>query len=68
MRKKNTMRINGATLELIMRDVLYGVRDFTCEANRDSQPCKMDIISVEKEAANLRHTAQILPFRKPQGS
>jgi len=47
-----------------MRDVLYGVQDYICDAGQDSQPCQLDILSVEKESAHERQSAQIIPFRK----
>ena len=64
VRKSNNRRINGNTLELIMRDVLYGVRDYICDVAQDSQPCQLDILSVEKESIHERQSAQIIPFRK----
>ncbi len=63
-KKLNNKRINGATLELIMRDVLYGIKDYTCDASRNSQPCQLDILSVKKASPCKRLTAQIIPFRK----
>lgn len=64
VKKLNNKRINGNTLELIMRDVLYGVQDYICDASQNSRPCQLDILSVEKESANKRQSAQIIPFRK----
>jgi len=66
VKKSNNRRINGNTLELIMRDVLYGVQDYICDAGQDSQPCQLDILSVEKESAHERQSAQIIPFRKSE--
>jgi hypothetical protein len=46
--KLSSKRINGAALEMIMRDVLDGMFDFTNQACRGSETAKMEIIAVEK--------------------
>jgi hypothetical protein len=50
--KLNSKRINGAALEMIMRDVLDGMFDFTHRACRGSETARMEIISVEKAVNN----------------
>ncbi len=60
----NNKRISGTTLELIMRDVLYGIKDDTFDASRNSPPGHLDILSVKKASPCKRLTAQIIPFRK----
>lgn len=64
MRKKSSnKRICGATLELIMRDVLYGIQAYTSDASQNSPSC-LDVLSVKREPANNQRTARIIPFRK----
>jgi hypothetical protein len=46
--KLNSKRIDGAALEMIMRDVLDGMFDFTHQACRGSETAKMEILAVEK--------------------
>jgi hypothetical protein len=58
-------RINGCALELIMRDVLDGMCDFTQEACTGSQAEGMDILGIDKAAKSQRRpTARIIPFPK----
>ncbi len=62
-------RINGCALELIMRDVLDGMREFTHEACSTSQTGAMDILGVHRATKAHRPTACIIPFpRLPQVS
>jgi len=46
--KLNSKRINGAALEMIMRDVLDGMFDFTHQTCCGRETGKMEIIAVEK--------------------
>ncbi len=46
--KPDSKRINGAALEMIMRDVLDGMFDFTRQACCGSKTAKMEILAVEK--------------------
>ena len=63
--KLNSKRINGAALELIMRDVLDGMFDFTNQACCGCKTAKMEIIAVEKDAGNSVPTSAgtVIPFR-----
>lgn len=46
--KSNSRRINGTALEMIMRDVLDGMFDFTNQTCCGCETTKMEILSVEK--------------------
>ena len=58
----NEKRINGCALELIMRDVLDGIRDFTREASTGSQTDGMDILGIDRAIGTSAGTARIIPF------
>jgi len=62
--KLNSKRINGAALEMIMRDVLDGMFDFTHQACRGSETGKMEIIAVEKavNSSDSKQLASVIPF------
>ena len=62
--KLNSKRINGAALEMIMRDVLDGMFDFTHQACRGSAIGKMEIIGVEKavNSGAPKEAATVIPF------
>lgn len=62
--KLNSKRINGAALELIMRDVLDGMFDFTHQACCGSETGKMEIIAVEKSVNSSppKEPATVIPF------
>ena len=62
--KLNSKRINGAALELIMRDVLDGMFDFTHRACCGSETAKMEIIAVEKDVSSgpTKQPATVIPF------
>ena len=62
--KLNSKRINGAALEMIMRDVLDGMFDFTHQACRGSETAKMEIIAVEKpvNSSDTAPPANIIQF------
>jgi hypothetical protein len=62
--KLNSKRINGAALEMIMRDVLDGMFDFTHQACRGSETAKMEIIAVEKalNSSDQEASATIIKF------
>jgi len=55
-------RINGAALEMIMRDVMQGMLCFTHETCRDSESGKMDILAVEEAENTVSQTATVIPF------
>ena len=55
-------KINNNALEVIMRDVLYGMSDFTEDANCGSQLCSLEITAVESEGKKPRATARVLAF------
>jgi hypothetical protein len=55
-------RINGCALELIMRDVLDGMREFTHEICTTSQADAMDILGISRATKVLRPTACVIPF------
>ena len=62
--KLNSKRINGAALEMIMRDVLDGMFDFTQQACRGSETAKMEIIAVEKpvNSSDSKPSATVIQF------
>ena len=55
-------RINGQALENIMRDVLGGVQDLTCDVSASSVQGEMRVLSVEKPACQQKPVARIIPF------
>ena len=56
-------RINGVALENIMRDVLEGMQDFTCDTCVDSVTGELTVLSVEKPACRQSSpSALIIPF------
>ena len=55
-------KINTNALEVIMRDVLHGMVDFTQDSSCGSQPGSLEIVSVESAESPLQTTASILPF------
>ena len=57
-----TKKINSDTLELIMRDVLHGMADFTEDSSCGSQLVYLEIIAVESPDNQKPATASILPF------
>jgi len=68
--KLNSRRINGAALEMIMRDVLDGMFDFTHQACCSGETAKMEILAVEKDVgrSDPQQPAIVLPFPgKPAG-
>jgi hypothetical protein len=62
--KLNSKRINGSALEMIMRDVLDGMFDFTHQTCCGSETGKMEIIAVEKAVNSTpeRPQATVIPF------
>jgi hypothetical protein len=62
--KLNSKRINGAALELIMRDVLDGMFDFTNQTCCGCETAKMEIIAVEKDidSSTSKQPATVIPF------
>jgi hypothetical protein len=60
--KLNSKRINGAALEMIMRDVMHGMQGFTTEVCSGSEAGRMEILAVE-DAENCAQTnATVIPF------
>ncbi len=55
-------KINNNALELIMRDVLHGMADFTRDASCGSQLGNLEIVAVESPYGQGQETARILPF------
>jgi hypothetical protein len=55
-------RINGDALEMIMRDVMHGMLDFTHEACCGSETAKMEILAVEEAENSATQSAAIIPF------
>lgn len=62
--KLNSKRIDGVALELIMRDVLDGMFEFTSQACSGSETARMDIVSVEQagNTTTLEQQAIIVSF------
>jgi len=68
--KLNSKRINGAALEMIMRDVLDGMFDFTHQTCCGCETGNMEIIAVEKSVNGSipKQPASVIPFPvKPTG-
>ena len=59
-------KINNNALEVIMRDVLYGMSDFTRDASCGSQMGELEITAVENPDRPQPTTARILPFPVPK--
>ncbi len=59
-------KINNNALEVIMRDVLYGMSDFTRDASSGCQMGKLEITAVENPDRQQLTTARILPFPGPK--
>jgi hypothetical protein len=60
--KLNSKRINGAALEMIMRDVLHGMDGFTNEVCSGSEMGRMEIIAVEEAENSSQEKATVIPF------
>jgi hypothetical protein len=58
-------KINNNALEVIMRDVLYGMSDFTQDTSCGSQLGDLEITAVENQDIQQPATARILPFPGP---
>jgi hypothetical protein len=60
----DSKRINGAALEMIMRDVLDGMFDFTYRTCSGSETGKMEILTVEKAVNSSipKQQASVIPF------
>ena len=58
----NSKRINGAALEMIMRDVLQGMSGFTTEVCSGSETGRMDIVAVEEAENSTLDKATVIPF------
>jgi len=60
--KLNSKRINGAALEMIMRDVLHGMQGFTTEVCSGSETGRMEILAVEEAENTVQEKATVIPF------
>jgi len=60
--KLNNKKINGVALEMIMRDVLHGMHDFTTDVCSNSETGKMDIVAVEEAVNTVPEKARVIPF------
>ena len=58
----NNKRINGAALEMIMRDVLHGMDGFTNEVCSGSEMGRMEIVAVEEAENSPPEKATVIPF------
>lgn len=58
----NSKRINGAALEMIMRDVLDGMQGFTAETCSGSETGSMEILAVEEAENAARDKATVISF------
>ncbi len=58
-------RINGTALEMIMRDVLHGMKGFTSEACCSSEATSMEILAIEKPANTDQTEAVVILFPEP---
>lgn len=58
----NNKRINGAALEMIMRDVLDGMTGFTHEACSGSETGCMEILAVEEAVNTAQERTNVIPF------
>jgi len=59
-------KIKNHALEVIMRDVLYGISDFTRDTSSGSQLGDLEITAVENPDRRQPTTARILPFPGPK--
>ena len=55
-------RINGTALEMIMRDVMHGMKGFTSEVCCGSEAASMEILAIEKPANTDQTEAVVIPF------
>lgn len=62
--KLDSKRINGAALEMIMRDVLHGMQGFTTEVCSGSEAGRMEILAVEEAENSVQENAIVIPFPK----
>lgn len=60
----NNKRINGNALEMIMRDVLAGMEEFTCDVCRNSQTGGLEIIALEQHCEVNETVAAVIPFAR----
>ena len=58
----NNKRINGAALEMIMRDVLDGMTGFTRGACSGSETGRMEILAVEEAVNSTADRSNVIPF------
>ena len=58
----DSKRINGAALEMIMRDVLHGMQGFTTEVCSGSEAGRMEILAVEEAENSVLENATVIPF------
>ena len=55
-------KFNTNALEVIMRDVLHGMADFTLDNSSGSQLGSLEIVAVESPESPQQPSASILPF------
>jgi hypothetical protein len=68
-RTAGSTRIHGAALELIMRDVLHGMRQFTEDACSGSSAAGMEIDAVEAPGSSGPAAGEnVIPFDKHRKS
>ena len=65
MQNRLSQRINGSALEMIMKDVMQGIHEFTSETCCGCDAAPMEIIAVEAADCSGTHTASIIPFPAP---
>ena len=58
----NNKRINGVALEMIMRDVLHGMHEFTTDVCSNSETGRMEILAVEEAENTVLEKASVIPF------
>lgn len=63
MQGRPDKRINGTALEMIMQDVLHGMKEFASETCSGCKTASMEILAVEEADNNSRSSAQIIPIR-----
>ncbi|MEN8108034.1 MAG: hypothetical protein ABFS22_08520 [Pseudomonadota bacterium] len=55
-------RINGRALEVIMRDILEGMQDYTVDTCASCESGKLQILSLEKPDCRRSPLADVIPF------
>ncbi len=63
--KLKDRRIRGAALEMIMKDVLEGMVDFTHDTCAGSDTAGLEIVTIEKARTVSRRPSNIVRFPRP---